>query len=170
MKLGSFRVFGVARRSAAAGIGFVSQKQGATGRWVCWDWVCFVFFRGFGVWVLCRGEIGFVSHNRRGLIVGGWRLGSFRVFGSWAFPPLPWGLNIGVAGLWPAFYLGFVSRIWVEGRVAVGWGAPPVQSSRSYDATGEPGGYIGGCTPAACDVSFWALVCGSPCFWCCIPH
>ncbi len=51
---------------------------------------------------------------------GGWRLGSFRVFGSWAFPPLPWGLNIGVAGLWPAFYLGFVSRIWVVGRVGEG--------------------------------------------------
>ena len=48
------------------------------------------------------------------------RLGSFRIFGLWAWgrlgsfrifwfvgvgPPLPWGLNIAVARLWRAFYL-----------------------------------------------------------------
>ncbi len=61
----------------------------------------------FRIFRPCGAEIGFVPYI---WVLGLWDWVRFAYFGVRAFPPLPWGLNIGAARLRRAFYLGFVSR------------------------------------------------------------
>ncbi len=101
------------------------------------NWVRFAFF---GCW-------------------GGLRLGSFCIFGLLGVSPLPWGLNIGVAGLRPAFFLGFVSYNWLFGA----------SSAERLPMNRDKLLLIIGGRPAACDSSCVGMVCPpslSPCFWC----
>ena len=90
------------------------------------------------------------------------KLGSFRIFGV---PDGGRGANwvrfaeIGGGGTLGVRELGLFRVFGCWRLIGAGWGAPPV----------EPGGYIGGCTPAACDYSFWARFVTPPAFGV-IPH